>query len=100
MCGSSGCGKTTLMRLLKRELAPHGHMTGQLLYCGRPMADMSDRQAAQEIGMVMQQPESQIITDRVYQELAFGLEEHGNKAGGAAAAGGGNRQLLRNKHLV
>ena len=56
MCGSSGCGKTTLMRLLKRELAPHGHMTGQLLYCGRPMADMSDRQAAQEIGMVMQQP--------------------------------------------
>ena len=79
MCGSSGCGKTTLMRLLKRELAPHGHMTGQLLYCGRPMADMSDRQAAQEIGMVMQQPESQIITDRVYQELAFGLESMGIK---------------------
>ena len=79
MCGSSGCGKTTLMRLLKRELAPHGHMTGQLLYCGRPMADMSDRQAAQEIGMVMQQPESQIITDRVYQELAFGLENMGIK---------------------
>lgn len=79
LCGSSGCGKTTLMRLLKRELAPHGHMTGQLLYCGRPMADMSDRQAAQEIGMVMQQPESQIITDRVYQELAFGLESMGIK---------------------
>lgn len=79
MCGSSGCGKTTLMRLLKRELAPHGHMTGQLLYCGRPMADMSNRQAAQEIGMVMQQPESQIITDRVYQELAFGLESMGIK---------------------
>lgn len=79
MCGSSGCGKTTLLRLLKRELAPHGHMTGQLLYCGRPMADMSDRQAAQEIGMVMQQPESQIITDRVYQELAFGLESMGIK---------------------
>lgn len=79
MCGSSGCGKTTLMRLLKRELAPHGRMTGQLLYCGRPMADMSDRQAAQEIGMVMQQPESQIITDRVYQELAFGLESMGIK---------------------
>ena len=79
MCGSSGCGKTTLMRLLKRELAPHGRMTGQLLYCGRSMADMSDRQAAQEIGMVMQQPESQIITDRVYQELAFGLESMGIK---------------------
>lgn len=97
MCGSSGCGKTTLMRLLKRELAPHGHMTGQLLYCGRPMADMSDRQAAQEIGMVMQQPESQIITDRVYQELAFGLESMGIKQEELRLRVGGNRQLLRNK---
>ena len=74
VCGPTGCGKSTLLRLLKRELAPLGDMSGEILVDGVPQASLTDLGAASRIGYVMQRPEHQIVTDKVWHELAFGLE--------------------------
>ena len=77
LCGPSGCGKTTLLRLLKPELAPHGERSGRILYDGSPLDRLEPRRSAQEIGYVRQNPDEQIVTDKVWHELAFGLENLG-----------------------
>ncbi len=77
LCGQSGCGKTTLMRLLKNELRPKGELGGKILYCGKELFALDERTSAAEIGFVLQDPESQIVTDRVWHELSFGLESLG-----------------------
>jgi len=77
ICGESGCGKSTLLRLIKRQLAPKGELTGGVFYDGTPLADISERAAACDIGFVMQNPENQTVTDKVWHELAFGLESLG-----------------------
>ncbi|HOO26313.1 MAG TPA: ATP-binding cassette domain-containing protein, partial [Clostridiales bacterium] len=77
LCGQSGCGKTTLLRLLKPELSPHGEKEGAVFYRGGALEDFDRADTAAEIGFVLQQPESQIVTDRVWHELAFGLENLG-----------------------
>lgn len=77
VCGESGCGKTTLLKLLKRELAPKGEKSGKIWFGGREQEQLSDRQAACEIGYVLQNPENQTVTDMVWHELAFGLENMG-----------------------
>ena len=77
MCGTSGCGKTTLLRLIKNELAPAGQKSGRILYAGKPTEEADEKTSAAAIGYVMQNPDSQIVTDRVYSELAFGLENLG-----------------------
>lgn len=79
LCGQSGSGKTTLLRLLKRELAPHGTLSGEILYGGAPLSTLSDRRSAAEIGFVRQDPDEQLVTDKVWHELAFGLESLGLK---------------------
>ncbi|MGN1092882.1 MAG: ATP-binding cassette domain-containing protein, partial [Monoglobaceae bacterium] len=73
ICGKSGCGKTTLLRMLKSVLAPHGEKTGNIYFENRQLADISSREQAAKIGFVMQNPENQIVTDKVWHELAFGL---------------------------
>lgn len=77
LCGPSGCGKTTLLHVLKRALRPKGTLTGSVFYCGRELDGISEREAASEIGLVRQDPEQQIATDKVWHELAFGLENLG-----------------------
>lgn len=77
ICGTSGCGKTTLLRLLKRELSPHGTLSGEILYNGAPIQQLDDRTASREVGFVLQNPEHQIATDKVWHELSFGLENLG-----------------------
>lgn len=77
ICGPSGCGKTTLLRILKRALRPKGTLEGRVFCCGRPVEELSEREAAAEIGFVRQDPEQQIVTDKVWHELAFGLENLG-----------------------
>ena len=77
LCGQSGCGKTTLLKLLKRELAPHGTKTGTILYGGVDQQELNDRTAACEIGYVLQNPDNQAVTDKVWHELSFGLESLG-----------------------
>ena len=77
LCGKSGSGKTTLLRQLKSALAPHGKKSGQILFGGRPLDTVSQKEQAAGIGYVMQNPEEQIVTDKVWHELAFGLESLG-----------------------
>ena len=77
ICGESGCGKTTLLKMLKRELSPHGEKSGSIRYNGVEQAQLDDRTAACEIGYVLQNPENQVVTDKVWHELAFGLESLG-----------------------
>jgi len=74
LCGATGSGKSTLLRTLKRELTPNGTLSGDILYKGTPLSSVDDKTAATEIGFVMQQPEQQIVSDKVFHELAFGLE--------------------------
>ena len=77
VCGVSGCGKTTLLRLLKQEIAPFGEKTGEIIYNGISVDKMESRTASSEIGFVGQNPDEQIVTDKVWHELAFGLENLG-----------------------
>lgn len=77
VCGESGCGKTTLLKLLKRELAPAGTQTGKIFYNGVLQQELDEKTSACEIGFVLQNPDSQIVTDKVWHELAFGLENMG-----------------------
>ena len=77
VCGPTGCGKSTLLRLLKWELAPLGEVSGEITVNGAAQSALSDRDAACRIGYVMQRPEQQIVTDKVWHELAFGLENMG-----------------------
>lgn len=74
LCGPSGCGKTTLLKQAKRELRPVGSREGQVLYQNTPIDELSAESAFTEIGYVQQNPEDQIVTDFVWHELAFGLE--------------------------
>lgn len=77
ICGKSGCGKTTLLRHLKSVLTPHGERTGRVLFEGVPLEEVSQRDQSAKIGFVMQNPDAQIVTDKVWHELAFGLESLG-----------------------
>lgn len=77
ICGKSGCGKTTLLRHLKSVLTPYGRREGEILYQGQPLETVSARKQAGEIGYVMQSPDNQIVTDKVWHELAFGVENLG-----------------------
>ncbi len=74
VCGATGCGKSTLLRLLKRESAPLGDLSGKILFDGVPIDQLDARVSASSVGFVMQKPEQQIVTDKVWHELAFGLE--------------------------
>lgn len=77
LCGATGSGKSTLLRMLKRELTPVGDMRGSVSFCGNPLAELDSITSASAIGFVMQDPEQQTVTDKVWHELAFGLENLG-----------------------
>ncbi|TLW89963.1 ATP-binding cassette domain-containing protein [Ruminococcus sp. KGMB03662] len=81
LCGASGSGKSTLLRLLKRELSPRGELSGNITLMGKDRSELSDRESAEKIGFVMQNPDSQTVCDKVSAELAFGLESFGVKSG-------------------
>ena len=77
LAGPSGCGKSTLLRQLKTVLAPHGRREGTITINGTPIDEIPIGVQAAKIGFVMQSPDSQIVTDKVWHELAFGLESLG-----------------------
>ena len=78
LCGPSGCGKSTLLRQLKPVLAPHGRKSGEIFFEGRLLDELDQRTQSQKIGFVLQSPDNQIVTDKVWHELAFGLESLGH----------------------
>lgn len=79
ICGPSGCGKSTLLKLLKKEVAPFGQLSGKRLYQGKCYEDTDARVSCSQIGYLAQDPDSQIVMDAVWQELAFAPENLGMK---------------------
>lgn len=77
ICGKSGCGKSTLIRHLKSCCTPYGIIIGDIYYKGKNLNDVDDKTQALEIGYVTQNPDNQIVTDKVWHEMAFGLENLG-----------------------
>lgn len=81
ICGKSGCGKSTLLRHFKTAMSPYGKQEGEILFEGRPLYQVSVREQASRIGYVLQSPDNQIVTDKVWHELAFGMENLGYEPG-------------------
>lgn len=77
VCGKSGCGKTTLLRMLKPNIMPAGEMTGNIIFDGKDIKILNDRELASDIGFVMQNPSNQMVTDKVWHEISFGMENLG-----------------------
>ncbi|MCR5769526.1 MAG: ATP-binding cassette domain-containing protein [Lachnospiraceae bacterium] len=69
VCGRTGSGKSTLLRMIKEELRPHGEFSGSI--------EFSDPSV--KTGFVMQNPNEQAVTDKVWHELVFGMENYGLK---------------------
>lgn len=68
--GTSGSGKSTLLRCLKPEIRPIGESAGEISFAGEPVEKMNSC----DIGFVFQDPDDQMVMDKVWHELAFGLE--------------------------
>lgn len=77
VCGPSGSGKSTLLKHMKSSQIPFGRGTGELLFKGKDLETMELGESARSIGFVGQNPDNQIVTDTVWHELAFGLENLG-----------------------
>ena len=79
VAGASGCGKTTLIRILN-GLIPRsykGELTGRALIFGEETITWKLSQISQKVGTVLQDPERQILGTKVLNEVAFGLENLG-----------------------
>lgn len=81
LCGESGCGKTTLLRMLKKELTPFGKTEGDVFLFEKNKNDFTPRESTEKIGFMLQNPEFQIVTHCVRSEIAFGLENLGLESG-------------------
>ena len=77
LCGESGSGKSTLLRQLKTCLTPHGTVSGAVRLGDALLKGIPFAEQARRIGFVLQHPDDQIVTDKVFHELAFGLESLG-----------------------
>ena len=77
LIGASGSGKTTLLRTLKPTLRPHGAIIGSISFLGQELTALDQRVQTAQIGFVMQNPDNQIVTDKVWHELAFAAESLG-----------------------
>ncbi len=79
MIGPSGGGKSTLLRCLN-GLVPHFHggsFAGRVVVDGRDTREHQPRDLADAVGLVQQDPESQMVAETVEGEIAFGMENLG-----------------------
>lgn len=76
LCGRSGCGKTTITRLIN-GLIPYfypGELTGDVLMDGKAISDLPMYQVAAKVGSVFQNPRTQFFNVDTDSEIAFGIE--------------------------
>lgn len=100
--GSSGCGKTTLTKIINGLIPKYyqGHLTGQILIQGQPITQMAVGELGKWIANVFQNPKSQFFSNIVEDEIAligenFGLERQELRARVRKAC-----QLLNIEHLM
>ncbi len=76
LAGATGSGKSTLLNCLTGIAPEHtgGHLTGHVTYQGQDITHWSIRQRSQVMGILLQNVETQLFTDQVWDELVFGLE--------------------------
>ena len=79
LAGLTGSGKSTLLSALKPEVAVAGEASGTIRIMGDDPETLDARESACRVGFVMQDPENQLVTDTVWHELAFGLENIGTE---------------------
>lgn len=79
VCGESGCGKSTFLRLLNGLIPNYfeGKLEGKVLFDGKAIKDYTTRQLAEKVGMVFQNPKSQFFTLDSESEIVFGCENLG-----------------------
>ena len=79
LCGKSGCGKTTVTRLLN-GLIPRfyeGRLTGEVFVNGQNIREIMGSQLARLVGSVFQDPRSQFFTTDTTSEIVFSCENIG-----------------------
>ena len=79
LCGKSGCGKTSITRLIN-GLIPHyfaGQLTGDVLLMGKEVAKQPIQETAKKVGSVFQNPRSQFFNIDTTSEVVFGCENMG-----------------------
>lgn len=79
LCGESGCGKSSLLRVLNgvAHAFCDAHISGEVLLNGEAITDAQPHEIAEHVGSVFQNPKSQFFTLEVMSELAFGCENLG-----------------------
>ncbi len=79
LAGPSGCGKTTLLRAITGLIPKfyEGEYQGEVFIDGKNVQNITQRDLAQNIGYVFQNPENQLVSYIVEREVAFGLENLG-----------------------
>ena len=74
LCGPTGSGKSTILRLIKKEIAPKGELTGDISLFGTSQQELEKERSVFGIGYVTQDPDDQFISLDVMHELSFALE--------------------------
>lgn len=77
LCGDTGSGKSTLLKLIKNSVAPKGTTFGDILFCGKNIKSIPEKELASDIGFIFQNPEDQLVTDKVWHEIVFAMENLG-----------------------
>lgn len=77
LLGPTGSGKSTILSLIKPEIAPQGKLSGSIVVCGQDVSTMTQTQSVDAIAFVPQASSRALVCETPLKELAFGLENRG-----------------------
>ena len=77
LLGPTGSGKSTILSLIKPEIAPQGKLSGSIIVCGQDVSTMTQTQSVDAIAFVPQASLHALVCETPLKELAFGLENQG-----------------------
>lgn len=77
LLGPTGSGKSTILSLIKPEIAPQGKQDGSIIVCGQEVSTMTQAQSVDTIAFVPQAASRALVCETPLKELAFGLENRG-----------------------